>query len=74
MRESNTEKRLDRFRFYGNALVIIFPDQTYPDPFMIKIYNVLESKRSQVPAVTHVDGTGRLQTVARGSEPPLFGS
>ena len=38
-------------------------DQSYPDPFMIKIYNVLPDKRSEIPAVTHVDGTGRLQTV-----------
>jgi carbamoyltransferase len=38
-------------------------DQTYPDPFMIKVYNVLPEKRGEIPAVTHVDGTGRLQTV-----------
>jgi carbamoyltransferase len=38
-------------------------DQTYPDPFMIKVYNVLPEKRAEIPAVTHVDGTGRLQTV-----------
>jgi len=29
----------------------------------------LESKRSEVPAVTHVDGTGRLQTVAKDQNP-----
>jgi carbamoyltransferase len=40
-------------------------DQGYPDPFMIKVYNVLPEKRSVIPAVTHVDGTGRLQTVER---------
>ena len=40
-------------------------DQTYPDPFMIKVYNVLPEKRAEIPAVTHVDGTGRLQTVHR---------
>jgi carbamoyltransferase len=40
-------------------------DQTYPDPFMIKVYNVLPEKRDVIPAVTHVDGTGRLQTVER---------
>jgi carbamoyltransferase len=44
-------------------------DQTYPDPFMIKVYNVLEHKRSQIPAVTHVDGSGRLQTVERDQNP-----
>ena len=44
-------------------------DQTYPDPFMIKVYNVLPEKRSVIPAVTHVDGTGRLQTVDRAHAP-----
>jgi carbamoyltransferase len=40
-------------------------DQTYPDPFMLKVYGVLKPKREAIPAVTHVDGTGRLQTVSR---------
>jgi len=44
-------------------------DQRYPDPFMIKVYNVLPEKRSVIPAVTHVDGTGRLQTVERQGNP-----
>lgn len=44
-------------------------DQTYPDPFMIKVYNVLPEKRAEIPAVTHVDGTGRLQTVSRDVNP-----
>lgn len=44
-------------------------DQTYPDPFMIKVYNVLPDKRAEVPAITHVDGTGRLQTVDRATNP-----
>ncbi len=37
----------------------------YPDPFMIKVYPIRPEKRPLVPAVTHVDGTGRLQTVSR---------
>ena len=32
-------------------------------PFMIKVYQIKENKRSEIPAVTHVDGSGRLQTV-----------
>ena len=48
-----------------------FFDQTYPDPFMLKVYNVLERRRAEIPAVTHVDGTGRLQTVA-GEHNPLY--
>jgi carbamoyltransferase len=41
----------------------------YPDPFMVKVYPIRPERRSQIPAVTHVDGTGRLQTVARGASP-----
>lgn len=44
-------------------------DQSYPDPFMLKVYNVLPEKQSEIPAVTHVDGTGRLQTVEREIAP-----
>ena len=44
-------------------------DQSYPDPFMIKVYNVLPEKRTEIPAVTHVDGTGRLQTVSQATNP-----
>ena len=44
-------------------------DQSYPDPFMIKVYNVLPEKQAEIPAVTHVDGTGRLQTVGRDVNP-----
>jgi carbamoyltransferase len=32
---------------------------------MLKVYPIRPEKRPLVPAVTHVDGTGRLQTVAR---------
>ncbi|MDB4981528.1 MAG: carbamoyltransferase [Myxococcales bacterium] len=34
-------------------------------PFMMKVFPIKEAKRAQIPAVTHVDGTGRLQTVYR---------
>jgi carbamoyltransferase len=41
----------------------------YPDPFMVKVYPIRPEKRDQIPAVTHVDGTGRLQTVSQGANP-----
>jgi carbamoyltransferase len=41
----------------------------YPDPFMIKVFPIRPEKRPLIPAVTHVDGTGRLQTVSRRSNP-----
>ena len=42
---------------------------SYPDPFMIKVYPVREDKRDVIPAVTHVDGSGRLQTVSKSTNP-----
>ncbi len=39
------------------------------DPFMIQVYPVRLEKRSVIPAVTHVDGSGRLQTVNRQTNP-----
>lgn len=32
-------------------------------PFMMKVYQIKENKKKDIPAVTHVDGSGRLQTV-----------
>ncbi len=40
-----------------------------PDPFMLQVYPVRPDKRSIVPAITHVDGSGRLQTVSPRSNP-----
>jgi carbamoyltransferase len=40
-------------------------EQTHPAPTMLMVYQVREEKRAEIPAVTHVDGSGRLQTVTR---------
>jgi carbamoyltransferase len=41
-------------------------EQTHPAPTMLMVYQVRPERRAQIPAVTHVDGSGRLQTVTRG--------
>ena len=46
-----------------------FFDNPCETPFMLKVCNVLESKRDEIPAVTHVDGSARLQTVTETSHP-----
>ncbi len=46
-------------------------DTKVDDPFMLKVCDVLPNKRPQLPAITHVDGTARLQTVDK-SVNPLF--
>jgi carbamoyltransferase len=38
-------------------------------PFMMQVYQIVESKRPLIPAVTHVDGSGRLQTVYKETNP-----
>jgi len=38
-------------------------------PFMMQVYQIREAKRPLIPAVTHVDGSGRLQTVYAHTNP-----
>ena len=38
-------------------------------PFMMQVYQIREERRSDIPAVTHVDGSGRLQTVEQRTNP-----
>jgi carbamoyltransferase len=47
-------------------------EQTHPAPTMLMVYQVREEKRAQVPAITHVDGSGRLQTVSREVNPRYY--
>ncbi len=41
-------------------------------PFMTQVYKVKKEKREQIPAVTHIDGTGRLQTVNKETNPKYW--
>jgi carbamoyltransferase len=41
----------------------------YPSPFMVMAYKIKPKQREIIPAVTHGDGTGRLQTVERDVSP-----
>ncbi|MEO8558585.1 MAG: carbamoyltransferase C-terminal domain-containing protein [Rhodospirillales bacterium] len=38
-------------------------------PFMMQVHRIRPEQRSKVPAITHVDGTGRLQTVSQDTNP-----
>ena len=40
-----------------------------PSPFMLLVADVHPDKRAVVPAITHVDGTARLQTVSHDENP-----
>lgn len=48
------------------------PAQHYPARFMLYVMDVKESKRDSIPAITHVDGTGRLQTVDQATAPRYY--
>ena len=41
-------------------------------PFMEKVYEIKENKYDEIPAVTHVDGTGRLQSVDSKVSPKYY--
>ncbi len=41
----------------------------YPSPFMVQAYRIKPDQRARIPAVTHADGTGRLQTVEQDVNP-----
>jgi carbamoyltransferase len=44
-------------------------ERSEPSPFMLLVYKVREEQRARIPAVTHVDDTGRLQTVSAKTNP-----
>ena len=46
--------------------------QHYPARYMLYVVPVRECKQSSLPAITHVDGTGRLQTVFRQTNPRYY--
>ena len=47
-------------------------EQDYPSPFMILVYKTRAEKRETIPAVNHVDDTGRLQMVERHVNPRYY--
>ncbi len=66
-------KRRESFRPFAPSILKEFVPDYFADadnvPFMEKVYLIKENMRSKIPAVTHVDGTGRLQTVDAQYEP-----
>ena len=48
------------------------PERHYPNRFMLYVAGVHADAQRQVPATTHVDGSARLQTVRRDSEPRYY--
>jgi carbamoyltransferase len=66
-------KRRESFRPFAPAIlreaVGEWFEQDDDVPFMSQVFQVRATKRPLIPAVTHVDGSGRLQTVDRRTLP-----
>jgi len=60
-------KRRESFRPFAPSILREHVNDWFDNddevPFMMKVYQIKENKRSVIPAVTHTDGSGRLQTV-----------
>lgn len=66
-------KRRESFRPFAPSVlredVPIYFEQTVDSPFMMHVVKFRSEWRDRLPAVTHVDGTGRLQSVDADSNP-----
>ncbi len=60
-------KRRESFRPFAPSILREYVAEWFENddevPFMMKVYQIKKTKRNEIPAVTHVDGSGRLQTV-----------
>jgi len=69
-------KRRESFRpFAPSILREAVPDWFELDgdvPFMMQVYPIRAEQRARIPAVTHVDGSGRLHTVRREANPLYY--
>ncbi len=70
-------KRRESFRPFAPSILKEFVSEyfevTDEVPFMEKVFPIKESKQKDIPAVTHVDGSGRLQTVDKEISPRYYG-
>jgi len=75
-RRSNTKQFLNKrvkhredFQPYAPSVLAEFANRYFdiscPSPFMLLVAKVNEQKLSDIPAVVHVDGTARVQTVTK---------
>jgi carbamoyltransferase len=69
-------KRRESFRPFAPSVLAEAVDDWFEEddavPFMMQVFQIREEKQPQIPAVTHVDGSGRLQTVYRHTNPRYY--
>jgi carbamoyltransferase len=69
-------KRRESFRPFAPSILKEYVEDYFEVneevPFMEKVFSIKEIKRKEIPAVTHVDGSGRLQTVDKNVSPRYY--
>jgi carbamoyltransferase len=69
-------KRRESFRPFAPSILKEYVGEYFEGtdivPFMEKVFPIREEKRPQIPAVTHADGTGRLQSVDETVSPRYY--
>lgn len=69
-------KRRESFRPFAPSVLREFVSDWFVAdddvPFMMKVFGIRRERRPDIPAVTHVDGTGRLQTVEQSANPRFY--
>jgi carbamoyltransferase len=69
-------KRRETFRPFAPSVLEEAVSEWFEEddavPFMLQVFQIRQEKRALVPAVTHVDGSGRLQTVHRHTNPRYY--
>lgn len=69
-------KRRESFRPFAPSVLEEYAAEIFefwePAPFMEKVFPIKKEMQSVIPAVTHADGSGRLQTVCRKNSPDYY--
>ncbi len=69
-------KRRENFRPFAPSVLIEYKDKWFgninPNPYMSAVEEILPEMRKYIPAVTHFDGTGRVQTVSKENNADFY--
>lgn len=70
-------KRRESFRPFAPSILEDYVGEYFEKsdsvPFMEKVYPIKKEMQAKIPAVTHVDGSGRLQSVMKSVSPRYYG-
>lgn len=69
-------KRRESFRPFAPSILREYVGNWFEEdddvPFMMKVFQIRKEQRELIPAVTHEDGSGRLQTVTEQDNPRYY--